>query len=437
MAIWKRKCSSDSDDYVHIGLPNLEESLSRCTQKKDPWHPDILHSSWEMLTRENFLRLFDKDGRLVDEHQLRKAIFRGGVNPDIRKEVWRFLFGLFPFHSTPREREILLIDYYLKYRARKYCCRKIISKVDGEDMIIVNDADICDDYLCEELSHLIQNQSFLEDRQKIESMNLIAKVDAEKQTVDLENLVKDILTIRCDVIRTDRDHPYFSGENNPHLDAARNILIIFSAFHSHIGYIQGMNDILSRFLVVLDSEFEAYWCFIKYIENTESLYFPEGMVKKLDTFCNLLERTDPAIYYFLLESQISTQLFTRWFLVTCKRELEYDDALKLFEILSSGYLEMNSLETQRVKLFGEIAIKQSGRTYFGEPINTSDLTFDLFVCLALLVLNRKKILSSKDSMDLGEHIRNIGIGVDLKQVLNMASHLLFEYCKKAGMERFL
>lgn len=98
---------------------------------------------------------------------------------------------------------------------------------------------------------------------------------------------------------------------------------------------------------------------------------------------------------------------------------------------------MNSLETQRVKLFGEIAIKQSGRTYFGEPINTSDLTFDLFVCLALLVLNRKKILSSKDSMDLGEHIRNIGIGVDLKQVLNMASHLLFEYCKKAGMERFL
>ncbi|XP_067144585.1 TBC1 domain family member 25-like isoform X2 [Centruroides vittatus] len=441
MAVWKKKCSFDGDDYVHIDLPNVEEvlSLNVCVQKKDPWHPDILHSSWEMLTKENFLRLFDKDGRIVDEHQLRRAIFRGGVDPSIRKEVWRFLYGLFPFHSTERERETLLVDYYLRYRARKYCCHKIISKVHGEDMIILNNADVNDDNLNEELSRITSNKNFVENnKQKLECLKLLAKLEAEKQMVDLDNLIKDIKIIKTDIVRTDRDHPYFSGDDNPHLDIARNILILFSAFHPHIGYTQGMNDILSRFLVVLDSEFEAYWCFVKYIENTQQDYHPDGMVKKLDTFCNLLEKIDPELYFFLIEAQIATQLFTRWFLVTFKRELEYNDALRLFEILSSRYLEMNSLETQRVKQFGEIAIKQAGRRiYYGEPINNSDLTFDLFVCLALLVVKRRCILLSKDGMVLGDLLCNIGKGVDLKTILNVASHLLFDYCRKSGMESFL
>ena len=48
-----------------------------------------------------------------------------------------------------------------------------------------------------------------------------------------------------------------------------------------LGYSQGMNDILSRFLVTLDNEHEAYWCLAKYLERIHIEFLEEGMVNKL------------------------------------------------------------------------------------------------------------------------------------------------------------
>ena len=48
---------------------------------------------------------------------------------------------------------------------------------------------------------------------------------------------------------------YFdSGATNVHLRVLRNVLVTYSAFHPEVGYAQGMNDIVARFLVVFDSE---------------------------------------------------------------------------------------------------------------------------------------------------------------------------------------
>lgn len=46
-------------------------------------------------------------------------------------------------------------------------------------------------------------------------------------------------------------------------------------------YAQGMNDILSRFLVVLNNEVEAYWCFTNYLEKITNEFLEHGMLKKL------------------------------------------------------------------------------------------------------------------------------------------------------------
>ena len=39
-----------------------------------------------------------------------------------------------------------------------------------------------------------------------------------------------------------------------HLRMLRNVLVTYAAFHPAVGYAQGMNDIVSRFLVVMDDE---------------------------------------------------------------------------------------------------------------------------------------------------------------------------------------
>ena len=46
----------------------------------------------------------------------------------LRKEVWQFLFELYPFNSTVREREIVLADHYVKYRALKSRWKKVLCE---------------------------------------------------------------------------------------------------------------------------------------------------------------------------------------------------------------------------------------------------------------------------------------------------------------------
>ena len=49
-------------------------------------------------------------GRVVGEAAARQRIFYGGVEPDARREVWKFLLGLYTMSSTAAERAIELAD---------------------------------------------------------------------------------------------------------------------------------------------------------------------------------------------------------------------------------------------------------------------------------------------------------------------------------------
>ena len=48
-----------------------------------------------------------------------------------------------------------------------------------------------------------------------------------------------------------------------------------------MGYVQGMNDLLSRFLVVLESEAEAYWCLKNYLDHIQEDFLEKGMMRKI------------------------------------------------------------------------------------------------------------------------------------------------------------
>ena len=48
-----------------------------------------------------------------------------------------------------------------------------------------------------------------------------------------------------------------------------------------IGYCQGMNDILSRFLVISDSEVDSYWMFCYYMDKKRSDFLEDTMMSKI------------------------------------------------------------------------------------------------------------------------------------------------------------
>lgn len=56
---------------------------------------------------------------------------------------------------------------------------------------------------------------------------------------------------------------------------------VFVHTHADMGYAQGMNDLLARFLVVTESEVDSYWLFVKYMEEKKSDFLEDTMLHKV------------------------------------------------------------------------------------------------------------------------------------------------------------
>uniref|UniRef100_A0A3Q2D3M0 TBC1 domain family, member 17 n=1 Tax=Cyprinodon variegatus TaxID=28743 RepID=A0A3Q2D3M0_CYPVA len=76
---------------------------------------------------EEFL---DSEGRVTDPEKVKELVFRGGITPSLRKEVWKFLLGFYPWKSTSKEREDILrvkTDEYFRMKVQW----KSVSYVQG------------------------------------------------------------------------------------------------------------------------------------------------------------------------------------------------------------------------------------------------------------------------------------------------------------------
>ena len=87
--------------------------------------------------------------------------------------------------------------------------------------------------------------------------------------------------------RTDRDLPFFAGDDNPNLVLLRDILLTHTVLDAELGlfrhdmcpqcmhyhasctagYVQGMTDLLAPILMVVGTEVEAFWCFASYMKR--------------------------------------------------------------------------------------------------------------------------------------------------------------------------
>lgn len=48
------------------------------------------------------------DGSIKDVHSLKVLIFRGGLDPSIRKEVWKYLLGVYDWKNSSAENEAVM-----------------------------------------------------------------------------------------------------------------------------------------------------------------------------------------------------------------------------------------------------------------------------------------------------------------------------------------
>ncbi|KAA0705741.1 TBC1 domain family member 17 [Triplophysa tibetana] len=69
----------------------------------------------------DFDQFLDSEGRVTDPQRVKELVFRGGIVPSQRKEVWKFLLGFYPWNSTTKEREDILrvkTDEYFRMKVQ-------------------------------------------------------------------------------------------------------------------------------------------------------------------------------------------------------------------------------------------------------------------------------------------------------------------------------
>ncbi|XP_012276794.1 TBC1 domain family member 15 isoform X2 [Orussus abietinus] len=236
------------------------------------------------LTEDQWERYRDKEGRVTDPDAVKEIIFRGGITPSLRYQVWKFLLNYYPWNSTAMERMEL---------RRKKTEEYFTMKLQWRSMTIDQETRF----------------SGYRDRKSL---------------------------IEKDVNRTDRTHPYYSGENNPHVAQLYDVLMTYVMYNFDLGYVQGMSDLLSPILCLMDSEPDAFWCFVGFMNKVSTNFDMDqaGMKAQLCQLHALLLITEPQLSQYLEKNDSSNMFFCfRWLLVLFKREFNTVDIMKLWEIL--------------------------------------------------------------------------------------------------------
>lgn len=79
--------------------------------------------------------------------------------------------------------------------------------------------------------------------------------------------------IEKDVSRTDRTVEFYAGDNNPNLQILNDILMTYVMYNFDLGYVQGMSDLLAPILHLMQSEVDAFWCFVGFMNRLVCIYF--------------------------------------------------------------------------------------------------------------------------------------------------------------------
>ncbi|CAF0782574.1 unnamed protein product [Adineta ricciae] len=298
-------------------------------------YPPLTKKEWEMC--------LDKDGRVIDVNKMKERIFRGGLESnELRSVVWKFLLNYYPWSSTSDERVELA-----KQKEAEYFAMKLQWKSMNEQQK--------------------QRNNLFRDRESL---------------------------IDKDVIRTDRTHVYFQGDNNLHLEVLHDVLMTYNMFNFDLGYVQGMNDLLSPILIVMEDEVDAFWCFVGLMERMQqNFHMDQSHIKRqLGNLHTLLQFIDAELANYLAENNSSNMyFFFRWMLICFKREFSFEDVMYLWEVLWTDHPCEN---------------------------------FELLVCLAILISQKTVIMESKFGCnEILKHINDLSLKVQLEPLLKHAEGL--------------
>ncbi|XP_066225190.1 TBC1 domain family member 15 isoform X2 [Saccopteryx leptura] len=343
---------SEMADFLSDAIPGLkinqqEEPGFEVITRIDLGERPVIQRR-EPVSLEEWTKNIDSEGRIVNVENMKQMIFRGGLSHSLRKQAWKFLLGYFPWDSTKEERTQLQ-----KQKTDEYFRMKL------------------------------QWKSVSEEQEKRNS-----------RLRDYRSLIEK------DVNRTDRTNKFYEGQDNPGLILLHDILMTYCMYDFDLGYVQGMSDLLSPLLYVIENEVDAFWCFASYMDQMHQNFEEQmqGMKTQLIQLSTLLRLLDSEFCNYL-ESQDSGYLYFcfRWLLIRFKREFSFPDILRLWEVM-----------------WTELPCKN----------------FHLLLCCAILDSEKQKIMEKHYGFnEILKHINELSMKIDVEDILCKAEAISLQMVK--------
>ncbi|XP_028398190.1 TBC1 domain family member 25-like isoform X2 [Dendronephthya gigantea] len=382
------------------------------------------------LGESDWLAHMDDEGHLKNVHELWVIVFNWGVEPSLRRCVWKHLLNVFPPDLTEIERE-----KYLAMKCKVYW--QIQASWRREDQL--------------------------------------------SKTESLRDMVWK------DVRRTDRTYPYFDvPDDHHHLTSLFNILVTYAVLNPDVSYAQGMSDLAAPLLVVMDDEAITFTCFTALMSRCRKHFLPDGkaMSLKFDHLTLLVQKFDPELYKYLMKVEADDMFFCyRWLVLDLKREFQFDDSLQIMEVIWSSLLPpppkdtpqspssatFNTANKLQCSLNSSAVLRSEGYSSlpysyqslvsanndqdfadedeyaalnlddFGgklalvslpDPYHLGDGNpFSLFLCLAILILHRERVFNEQDYNSLASSFDKKVRKHDAEKVLTQARQLFSQYLR--------
>ncbi|KAJ7948472.1 TBC1 domain family member [Quillaja saponaria] len=274
-------------------------------------------------------------------------IHRGGIHPSIRGEVWEFLLGCYDPKSTFEEREQIRQRRRVQYARWKEECRQMFPVIGSGRFITAP--------VITEDGHPIQDPLVLLETNPEKGVALPPQENNGAGTHCMNNnstntannmdVVKDkkviqwMLTLHqigLDVHRTDRTLVFYEKKEN--LSKLWDILSVYAWIDTDVGYCQGMSDLCSPMIMLLDDEADAFWCFERLMRRLRGNFrctdSSVGVETQLNNLASVTQVIDPKLHQHLETLGGGDYLFAfRMLMVLFRREFSFCDSLYLWEMM--------------------------------------------------------------------------------------------------------
>ncbi|XP_057465685.1 rab GTPase-activating protein 22-like isoform X2 [Actinidia eriantha] len=388
---------------------------------------------------------FTPEGHL-DIGRTLSRIYRGGVHPTIRGEVWEFLLGCYDSQSTFEEREQIRQRRRAQYAVLKEECHQIFPIVGSGRFITAPVITEVGDPILDPIVLLESNPDkgpalLPQENGNSYSSSMVKEVD--------KKIIQWKLTLHqigLDVVRTDRTLVFYEKQKN--LSKLWDILAVYAWFDTDVGYCQGMSDLCSPMIILLEDEADAFWCFEHLMRRLRGNFrCTESSVGVESQLCNLASITqviDPKLHQHLETLGGGDYLFAfRMLMVLFRREFSFGDSLYLWEMmwaleydpdLFTLYEDPDSAEESKGK---PKSIRQCGK--FEREIlknraksNEAPLPISVFLVASVLKDRSAKLLTEARGLDdVVKILNDITGNLDARKACSGAMKLQKKYLKKA------